>query len=120
MADRVLFISWGEVVRGSEERAIEVFNEALGILGRKQQDGAIEGFDVALLAPNREIAGYIQVMGSAEQIAALRSDEEFMRNTVDASLAVDGISHIDGYTNEGIAAQMAMFQAAAAKVPQRA
>ncbi len=27
MADRVLFIGWGETVRGREERALEVFNE---------------------------------------------------------------------------------------------
>jgi hypothetical protein len=37
MADRVLFISWGEAVRGREARGLEVFNEAMGMLGRMQQ-----------------------------------------------------------------------------------
>ena len=41
MADRVLFITWGEVVRGREERALEVFSESLGFYGRLQQDGRI-------------------------------------------------------------------------------
>ena len=72
MADRMLFVGWGESVRGAEERGIEVFNEALGLLGRMQQDGRIEKFDVALLAPNSELAGFISVQGTAAQISALR------------------------------------------------
>ena len=120
MADRVLFVGWEETVRGAEERALEVFNEALGILGRMQQDGRIESFDVTLLGPNGGLDGYIEIHGTAEQITAVRSDEEFMRNTVNASLVVDGLRHIEGYTNEGVAQMMGMYQEAISKVPQRA
>jgi hypothetical protein len=120
MADRVLFIGWGSPVRGSEERGLEVFNEALGLLGRMQQDGRIEGFDVSLLEPNADLSGYVVVRGSAEQITALREDEEFRRNSIDASLIVEDLRHIVGYTNEGVAREMAMYQEAVAKVPQRA
>lgn len=120
MADRVLFMSWGTPVRGSEARGLEVFNEALGILGRRQQDGKIEGFDVVLLKPNGGLGGYIQVHGSAEQITALREDEEFNRNTIDASLIVDDLRHVEGFANEGVARQMALYQEAIGRVPQRA
>lgn len=120
MADRILFIGWGTPVRGAEERGLEVFNEAIGILGRRQQEGQIEGFDVCLLAPNSDLNGYITVRGNAEQIAALRTNEEFLRNSVDASLIVDDFRQIEGYTNEGVAEMMAIYQEAAAKVPQRA
>ena len=120
MADRVLCISWGSPVRGAEARAIGVFNEALGLLGRMQQEGRIEGFDVVLLAPNAELDGYITIRGTADQINALREDEEFQRNTVQAQLSVDGIRHTEGVTNEGIAAQMALYEEAVAGVPQRA
>jgi hypothetical protein len=119
MADRVLFIGWGAPVRGVEEHGLEVFNEALGLLGRMQQDGRIEGFDVCLLEPNSDLNGFVCVRGSAEQIAALRADDEFRRSTADASLIVDRLRHIEGYTNEGIAQQMALYQEAIAKVPQR-
>ena len=118
MADRVLVISWGEPVRGREERALEVFNEAVGLFGRMQQDGRLESFDVVLLNPNGDMAGYMELHGSAEQIAALDADEEFMRNTVDASLIVENFRHTVGYTNEAVARQMGMFQDAIAKVPQ--
>ena len=34
MADRILFITWKAPVRGLEERAVESFNEAIGLYGR--------------------------------------------------------------------------------------
>jgi hypothetical protein len=120
MADRVLVISWGEPVRGREERALEVFNEAVGLAGRMQQDGRIESFNVVLLNPNSDMAGYMELQGSAEQIAALDVDDEFTRNTVDASLICENLRHTTGYTNEGVARQMALYQEAIAKVPQAA
>jgi hypothetical protein len=42
MADEALFIGWGEVVRGRERTAVEVFNESLQYYGQLQQDGTIE------------------------------------------------------------------------------
>jgi hypothetical protein len=120
MADRMLFVSWGEAVRGREERGLEVFNEAMGMLGRMQQDGRIEGFDVCLLEPNGELNGFVVIRGSAEQINALRADEEFRRSTADTTLIVDRFRHIEGYTNEGVAREIATYQDAIAKVPQRA
>jgi hypothetical protein len=118
MADQVLVISWGAPVRGREERSIEVFNDAVGLSGRMQQDGRIEKFDIVLLDPNGELGGYLELHGSGEQLAAVREDEEFQRNTADASLIVEGLRHTMGYTNEGIARQMAIYQDAIARVPQ--
>lgn len=120
MADRVLFISWAEPVRGCEERALEVFNATLGVCGRMQQDGRVEGFDVMLFAPNGAMNGCIQIRGSADQLHAVREDEEFVRNMIDASLIVEDLRHIDGYTNEGVARQMALYQEAVSQAPQRA
>lgn len=118
MADRMLMIGWSEPVRGAEERAIESFNEAVGILGRWQQEGRIDSFDVCMLEPNTELGGYFTIRGTAEQISSLRSSDEFQRSTVNAQLCVNGIRHIEGYTNEGVAQQMAIFQEAIASIPQ--
>jgi hypothetical protein len=120
MADSVLMITWGSPVRGREERGLDVFNEALGLYGRLQQEGRIEGFDVALMQPNGLMDGFIALRGSAEQLSALRQDEEFRRTTVAASLIVDDFRLIDGSTGEGIARDMELYREAVSQVPQTA
>ena len=121
MADRVLFIGWGESVRGREERGLEVFNEAMGFYGRAQQDGRIEKFDVVLLTPHGGgLGGYIAVHGTEQQLMELQQDAEYQRNIVDAGLIVDELGAVMGYCNEGIAPQMALYQEAVGKVPQSA
>lgn len=120
MADRLMFLSWGEVVRGREERALEVFNESVGFWGRMQQEGRIESFDVAFLEPHAGgIDGYFALHGSAAQLAALREDEEFMRLQIDVGLIVDDLRIVEGFTGDGIARQVQMYTDAIAKVPQR-
>jgi hypothetical protein len=120
MADRMLMINWGSTVTGREERALEVFNESVGLFGRMQQDGRIESFSVNLLQPTPGFAGYMQLNGSSAQIAALSDDEEFRRNSAEASLIVEDLRHLQGYTNEGVAGMMEIFRQAISKVPQTA
>ncbi|MEA2215067.1 MAG: hypothetical protein QOK19_628 [Solirubrobacteraceae bacterium] len=118
MADRVLFISWGQVVRGREARSLESFSETIGLYGRLQQEGKIESFDVVLLDPSVDIDGYMAIHGSHEQIAALKEDEDFRSALYDGSMVVDNLKMAEGYTGAGIAPQMEMYQEAIAKVPQ--
>jgi len=120
MADRTLVITWGAVVRGREEGALDNFEAVVGLYARMQQEGRITGFDVALLAPNATMDGFMQLSGSAEQIGAVREDADFQRLMTEASLIVDDLCLIDGYIGEGINSQMAMFRDAVAKAPQLA
>ena len=120
MADRVLFIGFGQPVRGREERALEVFNESVGLYGRLQQDGRIEAFDVMLMAPSSVLGGCFVLHGSREQLSDVREDADFVRTITDATLICDDINVIDGYTNAGIADQMTIWQEALQKVPQPA
>jgi hypothetical protein len=120
VADRVLFISWGTTVRGREERGLEVFSRSLDLYGRMQRDGRIERVDVVLLEPNGGLNGYIELHGSAEQLAAARRDEEFERTLIDASLIVDDLRLVEGATEQELARQISLFQEAVARVPQMA
>src|SRR5690349_12606161 len=120
MADRVLMITWGPPVRGREEKGLEVFNESVGLYGRLQQEGRIEGFDIAILEPNGLMDGFMALRGSAEQLGAVRQDEEFRRTIVAASLIVEDLQLIDGSTGEGIAGEIEMYREAVSQVPQTA
>jgi hypothetical protein len=120
MADRILFIGWKAPTRGLEERAVESFNDAIGLYGRMQQEGRIESFNVALLHLNPDLGGYLQLNGTAQQLAAVREDEEFRRHLIEAALVVDELRMTDGVTNQGVAENMTMYNEAVAKVPQKA
>jgi hypothetical protein len=110
MADAAIFIGWGQVVRGREQRAVEVFNESVAYWGSLQGDGKIEDFEVALLSPHGgDLGGFALLRGSAEQVAALRDDEEFMRRNTRADLIVENLGIVDAALGEGIASQMAIY-----------
>lgn len=93
-------------------------NEAVGLAGRMQQDGRIESFDITLLTPNGSTNGHMALYGSADQVSALREDEEFLRNTADAAMIVENLRHTTGVCNEGVARMMEIYSEAVAKVPQ--
>ena len=111
MADAGLFIGFGEPVRGREGPAMDSFNDTVAYLGQLAGDGRIEDFEIVFLEPHGgDLAGFMLVRGSTEQIDAIRSDEEFNRNMVRADLLVERLGIVGAALNERIARQMAMFQ----------
>jgi hypothetical protein len=111
MADAGLFIGWGEVVRGREDRALDVFNETIELYGQMQSDGRIESFEVVLLDPHGgELQGFVLLRGSEDQIDALRRDDDFLRLMTRASLLVDDLGLVRASLGEGLARQIAIYQ----------
>ena len=112
MAGDALFLGWGPVVRGRELKALEVFQETLTYYGSLQQDGRIDSFEPVLLAPHGgELAGFILLRGARDSLDQIRSSDEFQRLVARAAAIVDDVGVVDAYTNEALAAQMAIFQA---------
>jgi hypothetical protein len=117
MPDRSVFIGFGQPVRGREERAVEVFNEFVGMFGRMQGDGRIEDMDVTLLDPHGgDLGGFFLVHGSAEQCATLQMDEEFRRACIDASLIVENFGVVPAATGAAVSGEMTMYTEALQKV----
>jgi hypothetical protein len=111
MADAALFIGWGQVVRGREKRAIQVFNESVEYWAGLQGDGKIEDFEVVLLTPHGgDLQGFALLRGSEDQIGALRADEEFQRRTARADMIIDSQGVVDAVIGEGVARAMAQYQ----------
>jgi hypothetical protein len=111
MADAGLFIGWGQVVRGREDRALEIFNETIEYYGQLQSDGRIENFEVALLEPHGgELGGFVMLRGSEEQIDAVRRSEDFDRVITKGSLIVDDLGVVNAAIGEGLARAMAIYQ----------
>jgi hypothetical protein len=111
VADAGLFIGWGEVVRGREDRALEVFNETLEFYGQLQADGRIEDFEVALLDPHGgELQGYVMLRGSEEQIDSVRRGEDFIGLMTKASLIVDDLGIIGASIGESLGRAISIYQ----------
>ena len=112
MAEAALFVGWGQVVRGREKRAIEVFNESVAYWGQLQADGKIEGFDLALLNPHGgDLAGFGLIRGSEEQLDTLKRSDEFAKNATAADQIVENYGIVDAAVDEGIAQAMELYNA---------
>jgi hypothetical protein len=111
VAEAGLFIGWGTVVRGREQRALEVFNESMQYYGGLEQDGRIESWEVVLLEPHGgDLGGFVLLRGSVDQVNALRFDDEFLRLTQRAELIVESIGVVGAFVEDGVARGIGIFQ----------
>jgi hypothetical protein len=111
MADEALFLGWGEVARGREGKALEVFNEALQYYAALQQEGRLESVEPWFLAPHGgDLGGFILLRGQREQLDEIRRSPEFERLQTRAAMVVDRTGAINAYTGEALGRLMGQFQ----------
>jgi hypothetical protein len=121
MSDFGLFVGFGTPVRGREKRAVELFNESLQYYASLQQKGTIDSFEVALLEPHGgELGGFILLRGQRDKIAQLRTDQEFVRLTNKAALAVEDIGIVGAVFGGELQRQMGEYIEEVGAVPQLA
>jgi hypothetical protein len=119
MAGEALFLGWGQVVRGREQMALQVFQEAVGFYGKLQEDGRIDRFDATLLAPHGgDLAGFFLLYGEATALDALRRSEDFQRLVGRAGSVVDNIGLVDASTGDALGRQMGLFGELSQELPQ--
>jgi hypothetical protein len=112
MADAALFVGWGNVVRGREQRGLEVFNEALQYYADLQRKKDIESFEVVLLEQHGgDLNGFILIRGDEDRLAKLRTDQEFQRRILRAQLIVDNIGVVAGLIGNGVTRAMGDYMA---------
>ena len=117
MAEAGLFIGWGQTVRGREAKGLQVFDEGVEFWRRQQASGAIESFEVVFLAPHGgDLAGFLLVRGSYEQIAAVRANAEFQRINARPRPCVDGLGIIDATLDDGLEPAIETFRAVIAEL----
>ena len=91
MSDGVIFIGWTRSVRGREQAAQKVFQEALGLFEQLRSDGRIESFEAVLLdAHGGDLGGFMLLRGDREKLAALRISPEMERLNTRAAVIVEG------------------------------
>jgi hypothetical protein len=115
MADDGLFIGWGEVVRGREAKAVEVFTEAVAYYSKLQEQGQIESFEPWFLAPHGgDLGGFIIVRGERERLDEVVRSEQFEKLQTRVAMIVDGSGFVQAAAGESLARGMGQFQEAIA------
>lgn len=110
MADFGLMVGFGTPVRGREQKAAEVFNEAVGLWARLQESGQIESWDAVLLEPHGgDLGGFFLLWGERDAIAHVRSGDDFVRLTVRAQQIVNHFGVVGAGRGGRIETQMGLF-----------
>jgi hypothetical protein len=119
VAGEALFLGWGEVVRGREQLALQVFQESIAYYTKLQEDGKIDSFEPVLLEPHGgDLAGFIIMHGDQSSLDSIRSSPEFQKLTYRASAVVDGIGVVGAYTGDALGAVMGIFGEVSQGLPQ--
>ncbi len=97
MANASLFIGWGVIVRGREELALRVLEEASQTWERFTKEDRLEGWDGFFLEPHGgDLEGFFLLHGSEERLAELRRDDQFQRIVQRGRLVVDSFGVVPG------------------------
>lgn len=119
MAGEALFLGWGQVVRGREQLALEVFQESVAYYGKLQADGVIDSFDAFLLAAHAgDLAGFFIMHGEQSALDSVRSSPEFMRLVSRAGAVVDNVGVVSAYSGEALGQVMGIFSEVSQGLPQ--
>jgi hypothetical protein len=111
MADAAIFIGWGDVIPGREQKALEVFGEALQYYGRLQQEGQIESFEPVFIGPHGgDLNGFILMKGDRRKLAGVRFSDEFERLSARAALVLSRFGIVPAYTGDELGKQMGLYQ----------
>jgi hypothetical protein len=116
MADEALF-GWGEVVRGRERKAVEVFNDSIHYYGQRPTGWAFESFDASFLARHGgDLAGFVLLHGERERLDEIQRSPEFERLQTRASMIFDRTGVVNAYTGEALGRLMGQFEEATAEL----
>ena len=111
MTTGALLIGWGTVVRGREQKALQLFNESIQYYTRLQQQGTIESFEpVVLEAHGGDLQGFLLVRGDRDKLNALRTSEEFLHLTNRAELVLDNVGIVTAFIGEELQRQFTDYQ----------
>jgi hypothetical protein len=110
MAKGALFIGWGQPIPGREQKALQLFEEALQVYARLQQQGEIESFEPIALEPHGgDLDGFILIRGDADSLARLRISADFVSLTTRAQLLLTNVGVVGAWYGEELQQVFAQY-----------
>ena len=110
-ANHAVLFGWNRVVPGSEQKALVLFQEAVGFWGQQQQAGNIESFEPFFLSPHGgDLNGFILVRGQPDKLNQILASDEYITIELRATLLLEGHGVIRAICGEEITRQMGIYQ----------
>ena len=110
MADTGIFIGWNRALPGREREATQVFDEAIAYYTRLQTEGVIESWEPVMLEYHGgDLGGFFLLRGDRDELAKLRTTEEFQHLLLRASLFVESLGVVGAALGERVVEEMAYY-----------
>jgi hypothetical protein len=117
VADFGLMVGFGWPVRGREQKAAKVFDEAVGLWTQLQESGQIESWDAVFLEPHGgDLGGFFVLWGERDAIAAVRASDDFLRLSSRAQMVVENYGVVGAERGARIESQMGLFLQSSAEL----
>jgi hypothetical protein len=117
MADFGLFIGFGFPVRGREQKAAQVFNEAVALWTRWQEEGTIESWDAIFLEPHGgDLGGFFLLRGEQDAVGKARASDDLTTLATRAQLIVENFGIVGAEMGERVGSQMELFLQSSAEL----
>ena len=106
-----LFIGWGQPIPGRQQKANQVFNEAVQYWQQLKQRGEVESFAVYQLEPHGgDLSGFLIAQGDSDKLAHLRMSPEFIRINARAQAVVQHFGIVGASTGQELQQLFEMFE----------
>jgi hypothetical protein len=118
VAEAGLWVVWGIPTRGRERQALDLLKHSItDYLDELVGTGRIERFDTAILKPqSTELGGFILIQGTRDQLASLRSDQNFARWATQVQLVADKVGLVDAWVGDGLDEAFGLYEDALRKL----
>jgi hypothetical protein len=109
-ASAAIFIGFGQPVRGREQQALRLFDEAVQYYTRLQEQREIDSFEAALLEPHGgDLGGFVLVRGERSRLDEVRASAAFIRLTTRASTVVEHFGVVSAFIGDELNRQFASY-----------
>lgn len=107
---KALVIGWTRPVPGRETAAVELFQEAMGYMGKLQAAGTIESFEPVLMQPHGgDLNGFVLVKGNGDKLDTMVKTDEWRDLVVKSNMLLQGYGVIAAFYGEEIQQEMVRY-----------
>lgn len=110
MSSNVILFGWNRSIPGRERVSAAHFQEFVQYLGRLQQNGTVQSFDVVFLnSHGGDLNGFFLIRGESGKLSELVASADWVTHLTRATLHLEGSGAVLGVTGEAVTQRMQLW-----------